>query len=152
MKRGSETEAVEKIWADFEANKIHPSVLRGAFKSRYPRSGYIYIQAHSMLPKNTKLAAYLRTVPGLIYRRFFKYRYPNENAWSQKSQKVKRQPPPAVESNDLIMPICLRVEDIRFNHEGVETVYEGDVSDNVIPVRERIFFLDTWAIIKSGRY
>ncbi|KAE9385315.1 hypothetical protein BT96DRAFT_1007154 [Gymnopus androsaceus JB14] len=131
--RGSETEAVEKIWADFEANKIHPSVLRGAFKSRYPRSGYIYIQAHSMLPKNTKLAAYLRTVPGLIYRRFFKYRYPNENAWSQKSQKVKRQPLPAVESNDLIMPICLRVEDIRFNREGVETAYQGDVDDDLEP-------------------
>lgn len=147
MKRGSETEAVEKIWADFEANKIHPSVLRGAFKSRSPRSGYIYIQAHSMLPKNTKLAAYLRTVPGLIYRSYFKYRYPNENAWSQKSQRVKRQSLPAVQSNDLLMPICLRVEDIRFNHEGVETAYEDDV-----PVRERIFFPDTWAIIKSGRY
>lgn len=107
-----------------------------------------------MLPKNTLLTAYLRTVPDLIYRTYFKYRHPNEMAWSQKEQKVKREPVPALKSNDLHMPICLRVEDVRFNSELEETVYQGfsGAKDRMITVHERILKPETWAIIKRGRY
>ncbi|KAE9398428.1 hypothetical protein BT96DRAFT_940200 [Gymnopus androsaceus JB14] len=53
-----------------------------------------------------------------------------------------------------IMPICLRVEDIRFNREGVETAYQGDVDDDLEPstVRERMLIPNTWVIIKYGPY
>ncbi|KAJ3738384.1 hypothetical protein DFH05DRAFT_1464660 [Lentinula detonsa] len=71
----------------------------------------IYIQAYSMLPKNTILAAYLRTVPGLLYRHSFKTSFPNEDAWSRQEEKKKHHPPLVVTAHDLAMPIHLRVED-----------------------------------------
>ena len=155
MKRGSELDAFNKISTDIEVGRVHPSVLQCVFKSRYP--GRVYIQAYSMLPKHTKLAGYLRTVPGLLYRIPFKTSFPNENAWSRQNEKIKRRPPPVLNALDLAMPIHMRVEDICFDDNALETAYEANLLDadaNDVPptVREMMFRGGTWAIIKSGRY
>ncbi|KAJ3738341.1 hypothetical protein DFH05DRAFT_1531408 [Lentinula detonsa] len=123
--------ASRRLLSDIEAGRVHPSVLRCPFQSRYP--GRIYIQAYSMLPKNTILAAYLRTVPGLLYRHSFKTSFPNEDAWSRQEEKKKHHPPLVVTAHDLAMPIHLRVEDVRLNDDDVALIvaqsgrYRGDL-------------------------
>ncbi|KAJ3799293.1 hypothetical protein GGU11DRAFT_777662 [Lentinula aff. detonsa] len=145
-RRGKSFEAFAKISSDIEAGRVHPSVLRCPFQSRYP--GRIYIQAYSVLPQNTRLAAYLRTVPGLLYRHSFKTSFPNEDAWSRQEEKKKHHPHLVVTAHDLAMPIHLRVEDVRLNDDDVAL----EAANVGLEVLQKIFRPGTWATIKSGRY
>ncbi|KAE9387885.1 hypothetical protein BT96DRAFT_948031 [Gymnopus androsaceus JB14] len=108
--QGSELDAFNKISTDIEAGRVHASILQCVFKSRYP--GCMYIQAYS-----------------LLYRHSFKTSFPNENAWSRQIEKIKREPPPVLNALDLAMPIHMRVEDVRYDANALETSgrYKGDL-------------------------
>jgi hypothetical protein len=113
IQRSFEADAFQKISDDIAASRVQPLVLRAVYKALQP--GYLYIEAQSMLARNTLLASYLRTVPGLVYMSSPKISFPNDQAWSRKHDKVKKPPPPTWSAPDATMPIYQTVTDIGFD-------------------------------------
>lgn len=103
-----------------------------------------------MLPKHKILAGYLRTVPGLIYNKWYRYCFPNEMAWSRKDEMVKSAPPPAVNALDLHMPLHRRIKDLSFDPTVADETRPLDARDQRI--HQLQFVGGTWVVIKSGRY
>ncbi|KAF9059898.1 hypothetical protein BDP27DRAFT_1430731 [Rhodocollybia butyracea] len=133
--RSFEGDAFTKINDDIAANRVNPLVLRAVYKALQP--GYIYIEAQSMLSRNTPLRAYLRTVPGLVYLSSPKISFPNERAWSRKHERVKEIPPPTWTAPDSTMPIYETISDIGFNPQTQ---------------KETSLLPGTWVAPSSGRY
>ncbi|KAF9070216.1 hypothetical protein BDP27DRAFT_1420263 [Rhodocollybia butyracea] len=133
--RSFEGDAFTKINDDITANRVNPLVLRAVYKALQP--GYIYIEAQSMLSRNTPLAAYLRTIPGLVYLSSPKISFANEQAWSRKHERVKKPPPPTWSAPDSTMPIYQNITDAGFNPQ---TQTESGLPPG------------TWVVPSSGRY
>lgn len=90
-----------------------------------------------MLSRNTLLASYLRTVPGLVYLSSPKISFPNEQAWSRKYERVKKPHRPTWSAPDSSMPIYQTITDVGFHPE---TQTGTDLRPG------------TWVVPSKGRY
>lgn len=104
-----------------------------------------------MLPRHTYLAAFLLSIPGLIYSNTPKTVFAGSQAFSRQNQKKKRSPTPTWQRVDLRMPIHRLVEDVRFDTDSLQVELRlGE--DKPVSAREYVFQPGTHAIPRSGRY
>ncbi|KAJ3817707.1 hypothetical protein F5880DRAFT_20965, partial [Lentinula raphanica] len=80
---------------------IDPLILQAAFP--YVLPGDIYLQARSMLPLNTVLAAYLLTMAGLLYSKVLRFAFPLQTSKHHISTAEAR--------TDLTLPILGPIND-----------------------------------------
>ncbi|KAJ3817838.1 hypothetical protein F5880DRAFT_1511452, partial [Lentinula raphanica] len=97
---------VDRISTDIQHRKIDPQVLRAALPSTLP--GGVYIQAQSMLPRNTVLASYLLTIPGLLYSKTPRFAF----SAHESTHKI----PPAAARADVVLPIHSPIDDPEPSH------------------------------------
>ncbi|KAJ3765553.1 hypothetical protein FB446DRAFT_794937 [Lentinula raphanica] len=96
-----EQKIVDRICTDIQHRVIDPLILRAAFPSALP--GGIYLQARSMLPQNTVLAAYLLTIPGFLYSKVPRFAFPVQELPHRISTTSAR--------TDLVLPIHNSIDD-----------------------------------------
>ncbi|KAJ3768544.1 hypothetical protein FB446DRAFT_706937 [Lentinula raphanica] len=99
--RQCERSIVQRIRSDIQHQNIDPLLLRTAFPSTLP--GGIYLQAQSMLPRNTTLASYLLTIPGLLYHKAPRVVF----AAHESAHSISKTPT----RTDLVFPIHSVIED-----------------------------------------
>ncbi|KAF5392585.1 hypothetical protein D9757_002098 [Collybiopsis confluens] len=136
-----ENEAFMKIHNNIVFKCIEQQVIRSVYRTLH--SGFIYIVVRSMFPRNTMPASYLQTVPGLVYVSSPKVSFPNSNALSRASKKVKKPYCPTWKASDLSMPIHQLVDDVRIM-TSLSNFADGR--------QQQQLELGSWVIPRKGRY
>ncbi|KAJ3816988.1 hypothetical protein F5880DRAFT_1632828 [Lentinula raphanica] len=126
-----EQKIVNRICTDIQHRNIDPLILRAAFPSTLP--GGIYLQARSMLPQNTVLAAYLLTIPGFLYSKIPRFAFPVHELNHRISTAEAR--------TDLALPIHSPIDD----PAGIQCILREPTHLDRYPPR-------TWIKCKKGLY
>ncbi|KAJ3823411.1 hypothetical protein F5880DRAFT_1612897 [Lentinula raphanica] len=121
---------VDRISTDIQHRRIDPQILRAALPSALP--GGVYLHAQSMLPRDTVLASYLLTIPGLLYSKTPRFAF---------SAHESTHIPPAAARADLMLPIHSPIDNpVNIKHALQEPSYLNQYPPH------------TWVRCKRGLY